>query len=111
MVPFSQDWENGEKYQLRRASPSSYLGSSEDELMKEKTLTIPEIAQISGTRFALGAGIGLLLADKLNQDQRRGVGWALVAVGVLSTIPIAANLFSKESPGKRSVEFEQAAAI
>ncbi len=33
--------------------------------MKERTLTIPEIMLIAGTRMALGVGIGLLLADKL----------------------------------------------
>ena len=52
--------------------------------MKERTLTMPEIMLIAGTRVALGVGIGLLLADKLNEDHRRGAGWALLAVGVLS---------------------------
>jgi hypothetical protein len=70
--------------------------------MKEKTLTIPEIAQIAGTRVILGAGIGLLLADKLSGDQRRGIGWALLAVGALSTIPIVANLLAKKSIENRA---------
>jgi len=44
--------------------------------MKKAELTIPEIALIAGTRGVLGAGIALLLADKLNEDQRRAAGWA-----------------------------------
>ena len=63
--------------------------------MKERTLTMPEIMLIAGTRVALGAGIGLLLADKLNEDHRRGAGLALLAVGVLSTIPLVINVLGK----------------
>ena len=66
------------------------------DIMKERGLTLPEIMLIGGTRAALGAGIGLLLADKLNDNQRRGAGWALLAVGALSTIPIVINVLGKE---------------
>jgi hypothetical protein len=54
--------------------------------MSPKLVTVPELFLIAGTRAALGAGIGLLLADRLNEDQRRAVGWTLLAVGVISTI-------------------------
>jgi hypothetical protein len=47
---------------------------------------------IAGTRAALGLGIGLLIADQFNPEQRRAVGWTLFAVGVLSTIPLAAEI-------------------
>jgi len=50
---------------------------------------------IAGTRVALGAGIGLLLAERAGA-KRRGAGWALLAVGALTTIPIAVNLFRKK---------------
>ena len=63
--------------------------------MKERSLTIPEIGLIAGTRVALGVGIGLLISDKLNKDQRRGAGWALVGVGILSTVPILAGVIGK----------------
>jgi hypothetical protein len=56
--------------------------------LTENNLTIPEIALIAGTRVALGVGIGLLLSEKLNKDQRRGSGFALFGLGVLSTVPI-----------------------
>lgn len=57
--------------------------------MKEKTLTLPLLGLIAGTRVVLGIGIGFLLADKLDDDRRRGAGIALLAVGALSTVPLA----------------------
>jgi hypothetical protein len=63
--------------------------------LTKRELTIPEIMLIAGTRMALGAGIGLLLSDRLNKDQRRGAGWALLAVGVITTIPILKGVLDK----------------
>lgn len=60
--------------------------------MHEHRITLPELALIGGTRAALGAGLGLLLANRLNRDQRMAAGWALVAVGALTTIPLAIGL-------------------
>jgi hypothetical protein len=71
--------------------------------MERRPLSIPEIALISGTRGALGAGLGLLLADRLNDDQRRAVGWTLFLVGAISTIPIAAQLFESGRPSPRAM--------
>ena len=62
--------------------------------MIHRTVTMPIIGLIAGTRMALGAGIGLLLADRLNQEQRRAVGWTLLAVGALTTIPLALEALS-----------------
>ena len=63
--------------------------------LTERGLTIPEIMLIAGTRVALGAGLGLLISDRLNKDQRKGAGWALLAVGVLTTIPLARGVLAK----------------
>jgi len=63
--------------------------------MKKAELTLPEIALIAGTRGMLGAGVGLLLADRLNDDQRKSIGWTLFIVGAISTIPLAIEVFSK----------------
>ena len=63
--------------------------------MKKAELTLPEIGVIAGTRGLLGAGVGLLLADKLNDDQRRAIGWTLLIIGAVSTIPLAMNVLSK----------------
>jgi hypothetical protein len=58
-------------------------------------LRLPELGLLAGTRGLLGAGIGLLLADKLSDERRKGVGWTLVAVGVLTTIPLAMIVFGR----------------
>lgn len=67
--------------------------------MRKKTLTLPEIGLIAGTRVALGVGIGLLVADKLNRDTRKGAAIALLLVGALSTIPIAAGILAEPEAG------------
>lgn len=63
--------------------------------MKARPLTIPELALIVGTRMALAAGVGLLIGDRINPETRKGVGWALTAVGVLSTPPLLIGLLGK----------------
>ena len=66
--------------------------------MKSVTLTLPEVALLAGTRAALGAGVGLLLADKLNREQRQAVGWTLCVVGLVTTVPLALEVFGKRNP-------------
>ncbi|HEV8378282.1 MAG TPA: hypothetical protein VGP99_05495 [Tepidisphaeraceae bacterium] len=81
--------------------------------MIQRTITLPLLGLIAGTRAALGAGIALLLADRLTPDQRRAVGWTLTAVGVISTIPLAAHVLlasKKEPPVVSSPERERAMA-
>jgi hypothetical protein len=63
--------------------------------MKETQVTLPELALIAGTRVALGAGLGLLLADRLSDGQRRAVGWTLLLFGALSTIPLAFEVLGR----------------
>jgi hypothetical protein len=63
--------------------------------MSERSFTIPEIMLLAGTRVALGAGLGLLIAGKLSSDARKGAGWALLTVGALSTIPLVVDVVSK----------------
>ncbi|GFE56472.1 hypothetical protein [Geobacter sp. AOG1] len=63
--------------------------------MRETRLTLPELALIAGTRGALGAGVALLVADRLSAEQRRSVGWTLFLVGAISTVPLAIEVFGK----------------
>ena len=63
--------------------------------MIERKLTLPEIFLIAGTRVALGAGIGLLLSTRLNNDQRKAAGVALTVFGALTTIPLALTVIAK----------------
>ena len=64
-------------------------------VMKKVELPIPELALIAATRGMLGAGIGLLLAGRLSERKRTVVGRILVAVGVLSTIPLAIDVMTR----------------
>jgi hypothetical protein len=63
--------------------------------LTERAFTIPELMLVAGTRVALGVGVGLLLSDRLNKDQRKAAGWALLAVGVVTTIPIVKGVLAK----------------
>ena len=68
--------------------------------MRKSTLSIPEIFLIGGTRGALGAGIALLLGDKLDRKERRAIGWTLFLVGIATTIPLALVVLGNK-PGTR----------
>ena len=63
--------------------------------MKQRPLTIPEIMLIAGTRVAFGVGLGLLAAERLNRDTRKGAACALLLVGALTTIPIVLEILGK----------------
>ena len=80
--------------------------------MTRRMISTPELALVAGTRAALGVGVGLLVADRLSAEQRRAVGWTLVGIGVLSTIPIAAAFFGRsasDSEAKANTRFAPAA--
>jgi len=72
--------------------------------MFERKVTTADIILIAGTRVALGVGIGLLLSERFNRDQRKGAGWALVGVGAATTIPLAFNVIKK---GSRVTEIDR----
>jgi hypothetical protein len=59
--------------------------------MQGRQLTPADIALIAGTRIALGIGIGLLISGRLNRDQRKAAGVAMIAVGAATTVPLAVN--------------------
>jgi hypothetical protein len=67
-----------------------------DEKMTHYRLTMPEIVLVAGTRAMLGAGIGMLLADWLNPRARQVLGWTLLAVGALTTPPLAMEVFGRK---------------
>lgn len=66
--------------------------------MLQKTMPLPELILLVSTRAALGAGIGLLVSEKLNRDTRRGAGWALVAIGAITTVPLAMGILGNPEP-------------
>jgi hypothetical protein len=61
--------------------------------MKTTEVSFPQLAMVAGTRMALGLGLGFLLADKIEHAPRRAAGWALLLVGLISTIPLALEVF------------------
>jgi hypothetical protein len=63
--------------------------------VKEIRLTRPELAFIIATRAMIGAGIALLLADRLSLEQRKAVGSTLTLVGLVTTIPAVWAIFGK----------------
>jgi hypothetical protein len=63
--------------------------------MKEVQVSLPELALLVGTRAALGAGLGLLLADCLPESQRKSVGWTLFLIGAVTTVPLALEVVGK----------------
>jgi cation transport regulator len=57
--------------------------------MRELNVSFPEVAFVAATRGVGGIGIGLLASTLLKEQHRKRLGFALLAVGVLTTIPIA----------------------
>ena len=70
--------------------------------MKPVQLTLPELGLIAATRAAAGAGLALLLGDRMNPEQRRAVGWTLLAVGIVTTIPLLVAVFADDRDSLRS---------
>ena len=57
--------------------------------MRTLDVTLPELAFVAGTRGLAGMGIGLLASNYLGFSDRKKLGFVLLAVGLLTTIPIA----------------------
>jgi hypothetical protein len=74
--------------------------------MIERNITLPEMMLWTGTRVALGAGIGMLISRRLSKDAMKAAGLALIVVGGLTTILLAISIVGKKNvtrPEVRSV--------
>jgi hypothetical protein len=89
------------------STPRIEIGGERGYTMTETKLTIADIILIAGTRVVLGAGIGLLISTRLNNDQRKAAGLSLALVGGLTTIPLALGVIGKHRGSQ--AEFRQAA--
>lgn len=68
-------------------------------LMNNKvSISYPELGLFAATRGMIGAGLGLMLSNRISREKRRMIGLPLFIIGALSTIPIAMRLFHKEAP-------------
>ena len=63
--------------------------------MRDVNVSIPEVFFVALTRGMAGAGIGLLAADCIKPVARKPIGWTLLAIGALTTLPIAATLLGR----------------
>jgi hypothetical protein len=66
-------------------------------MTNEKRLNVSDIMMIALTRGLLGAGIGLLVAGKLNDERRLAVGRTLVAIGAVTTVPLVWRVFGQRA--------------
>ena len=62
-------------------------------MTNERRLNLSDIIMIAATRGMMGAGIGLLAANRLTDEQRLAVGRTLLLVGAVTTIPLAMRVF------------------
>lgn len=74
--------------------------------MIRREVTLPQLGLIAGTRMALGVGIGLLAASRLQPNARRAAGWSLLVAGALSTIPLAATVLRKRRASDANLSHE-----
>ena len=64
--------------------------------MIERNITLPDLILWTGTRVALGAGIGMLISRRLTKDAMKAAGLALAIVGGFTTIPLAIAIMGKK---------------
>jgi hypothetical protein len=84
-----------------------------------RAVSWPELFLVAGTRGMLGFGAGLLASQYLTRQKRRQVGIPLLAIGVLSTLPILLHLLRKpvvEAPERHNAtpgeaEFERSRGL
>lgn len=64
-------------------------------MRKTNRIPIPTLAALAATRGMIGAGLGLLLAKKVPEPQRRMLGWTLFGIGAASTVPLGYLAFRR----------------
>jgi hypothetical protein len=63
--------------------------------VKITSLTLPELILVGATRGMLGAGLALLVAGRLSKAQRETAGVVLTVIGLLTTLPLVAEIIGK----------------
>ena len=77
--------------------------------MNTYRVTAPEMAIVAATRGMAGLGAGLLISSLLTPNTRRTLGWTLLAIGAVSTVPILMALTGKRDGARESPELGNAA--
>jgi hypothetical protein len=69
--------------------------------MKRVLLNLPIFGLAVATRAAIGAGIGLLIADRIPPDRRRRLAIALLAIGAATTVPVVKAVIEGTDEARR----------
>jgi hypothetical protein len=56
-------------------------------IMKNIVLSLPTFGFVVATRAMLGAGVALLVSDRLPAERRKKIGMVLAAIGAAATVP------------------------
>jgi ABC-type nitrate/sulfonate/bicarbonate transport system permease component len=71
--------------------------------MIERNITLPDLVLWTGTRVALGVGIGLLISRSLTKDAMKAAGLALTTMGALTTIPLAIAILGTKNVSRPEI--------
>jgi hypothetical protein len=66
--------------------------------MRNVDIPLHELAFVAATRGLAGAGLGLLAAGMLEPEARKTVGWTLIGIGALSTVPLLVSVARRSRP-------------
>jgi hypothetical protein len=66
------------------------------KITKKASVSLPELAMLAASRAMTGMGLGMMIAKRIAPEKRKAIGWTLFAVGALSTIPLAFEIFGKD---------------
>jgi len=76
-------------------------------LQSSPRIDISEIALFAITRVLAGAGLGLLIADRIEPVKRKTVGWTLLGVGAVTALPLIFEIIGSKH---RAAAVDQGAA-
>src|SRR5439155_26810442 len=81
-------WAHSSRARPRRSTNTrSSSSNGRGNLMMKLMLNLPTFGFVVFTRAMIGAGVGLLVSERLPKDRRRVIGAALLAIGAASTVP------------------------
>jgi hypothetical protein len=60
--------------------------------MSTTNLPLYKVGALALTRAALGAGIGLLAADRLPPEPRKVIATVLLGLGIATTVPLVVSI-------------------
>jgi len=68
-------------------------------------MPVAELGAIAVTRGILGGGVALLFGDRLPAETRKNLGIVLFAIGIISTLPLIADVMRRRMYDDRRLNF------